>query len=859
MMSRLGNFLTAASIASLESLAVVSLANPTELNSRVGSAGQKVLVYQVVATADEGAIYQWEAANSGGASAPYVMAASGTGFWVANFGRYINQAVTIRSTLTSNSDTDGTTILGRVKVGSAAGTDQATFSHFDHGSASNYALRQNSSGNTFINAPTGGSIGFRINDSDQATLSAAGGFNLSLALVAGSSGSFVGQGSFGGSVASAAVLTLGQTNPLTGTTQTGCFVNITGTSAGTTALRGGQFSIATVAASYTVTDAVSLLASSVGKGAGSTITRATGAWIADQSNGTNNCGLFIGTSLSYTGNYALLSTSTALSQLAGKLTVTDTTNATDSATAAVVTSGGIATAKDAWFGANLTAGVSVSLNCAAGNLTALRFMAANTLRWQFIKTGTQHDFSLSAYDASGVSIDSPISIPNAAGSTMSLSRPIAAAAGVRTGSTAFDQTNAAAELLVGRTGTSAWSNTTCAYVGYADATYPLNTSGVNGELVLASRTSSSIGISFATNNAVRMSISGAGNIGIGGTAGSIAMLNVNVAGSVLSSSAQQGLRCDITGTAAATGSTVAVVGITKTTASAFTCGLAAGAYFSVSSLGAGSTITRGVGSVHEVGLGTNKAGVLIIANGGTAAFTGTWALYSESTASSRLSGILQVGGTGSISGTSRIQVTGSSSTEIVGMLMSDTAGKAWLIGSGAAVAASGNLDFYNSTDSKLRMQVTPAGLLTTSFEDATTAALSTVATLTHATSGTAATNFGSSLTFGLHSNSAVMQTAGAIDVWWTNAINASFASAVGIRSTFGAGIRYGLMVFDYSNVAIGAITAPPDMQSAQGVIFIGNRNAAPVGNPTSGGYLYVESGALKYKGIAGTTTTIAVS
>lgn len=45
--------------------------------------------------------------------------------------------------------------------------------------------------------------------------------------------------------------------------------------------------------------------------------------------------------------------------------------------------------------------------------------------------------------------------------------------------------------------------------------------------------------------------------------------------------------------------------------------------------------------------------------------------------------------------------------------------------------------------------------------------------------------------------------------------------------------------------------------SSQGVIAIGNRAAAPTANPTGGGVLYAEAGALKWRGSGGTTTTIA--
>jgi hypothetical protein len=44
-----------------------------------------------------------------------------------------------------------------------------------------------------------------------------------------------------------------------------------------------------------------------------------------------------------------------------------------------------------------------------------------------------------------------------------------------------------------------------------------------------------------------------------------------------------------------------------------------------------------------------------------------------------------------------------------------------------------------------------------------------------------------------------------------------------------------------------------------GVFFIANRTTAPSSNPTAGGILYAESGALKWRGSGGTTTTIAAA
>lgn len=45
--------------------------------------------------------------------------------------------------------------------------------------------------------------------------------------------------------------------------------------------------------------------------------------------------------------------------------------------------------------------------------------------------------------------------------------------------------------------------------------------------------------------------------------------------------------------------------------------------------------------------------------------------------------------------------------------------------------------------------------------------------------------------------------------------------------------------------------------SGSGVLFLGNATTAPTTNPTGGGILYVEAGALKFRGSSGTVTTIA--
>jgi len=60
-----------------------------------------------------------------------------------------------------------------------------------------------------------------------------------------------------------------------------------------------------------------------------------------------------------------------------------------------------------------------------------------------------------------------------------------------------------------------------------------------------------------------------------------------------------------------------------------------------------------------------------------------------------------------------------------------------------------------------------------------------------------------------------------------------------------------------ANGNIGLIGATSFGASSVGVVGIANATTVPTGNPTGGGVLYVESGALKYRGSSGTITTIA--
>lgn len=67
---------------------------------------------------------------------------------------------------------------------------------------------------------------------------------------------------------------------------------------------------------------------------------------------------------------------------------------------------------------------------------------------------------------------------------------------------------------------------------------------------------------------------------------------------------------------------------------------------------------------------------------------------------------------------------------------------------------------------------------------------------------------------------------------------------------------YCLMVEGTLNNIVLCANAEPGFNSMDGGVFLAEANVVPSGNPTGGGYLYVESGALKYRGTGGTITTM---
>jgi hypothetical protein len=71
----------------------------------------------------------------------------------------------------------------------------------------------------------------------------------------------------------------------------------------------------------------------------------------------------------------------------------------------------------------------------------------------------------------------------------------------------------------------------------------------------------------------------------------------------------------------------------------------------------------------------------------------------------------------------------------------------------------------------------------------------------------------------------------------------------------GAGSKGSIILSNYVSLLLGGTT--PGSAGGSGYIYIAEATSIPTGNPTGGGVLYVEGGALKYRSPGGTITTIA--
>ncbi|HEU5158143.1 MAG TPA: glycosyl hydrolase family 28-related protein [Streptosporangiaceae bacterium] len=100
----------------------------------------------------------------------------------------------------------------------------------------------------------------------------------------------------------------------------------------------------------------------------------------------------------------------------------------------------------------------------------------------------------------------------------------------------------------------------------------------------------------------------------------------------------------------------------------------------------------------------------------------------------------------------------------------------------------------------------------------------------------------------------VLRTNGS-DIW---ALQLKNNSTNDVELSNSAQGNHGFLIESRATAAnLSLLTGTKSYGGGVGVIFIPNRSTAPTSNPSGGGILYVEAGALKYRGSSGTVTKIA--
>lgn len=424
--------------------------------------------------------------------------------------------------------------------------------------------------------------------------------------------------------------------------------------------------------------------------------------------------------------------------VSGVATHTDATDASALGTASVVLSGGLSVAKKGIFGDSLTVSIAgqakLFLNSSTGNERGVVYQDTGSTRinW-YACTGhiTLDCFEIIPSTAAGnlnfnnaaISIDSVglVTLPNAGSTGMVIAKT--------TGTT----------LTV--SSTQASTTTTSGAVRIAGGL------GVVGGAC----------------------IDGISAFGGGSSAGN----QLKIAGNGLSGSTQNGINVAAQSTSAGTLSFNAIhVGITSA-AAAYTVGDMRGINIAQHIKGAGSTITRAVGvAIDQPTVGTNNAAYLISTGG---AWTGNWAIRSESTDPSLLSGALTVSGLltcdTSSSGITIAKVTGTtlnvSSTDDP---VSTGTGSVVLAG-GIGIAKSAFIGTSAITQALTVVAGTVGGSIQVS--DTATNAQPQVLVVDHTTSASPVAGFGAQLSFKLKSDTTSGRPAASLLAQWVSPTDAS--------------------------------------------------------------------------------------
>ena len=114
------------------------------------------------------------------------------------------------------------------------------------------------------------------------------------------------------------------------------------------------------------------------------------------------------------------------------------------------------------------------------------------------------------------------------------------------------------------------------------------------------------------------------------------------------------------------------------------------------------------------------------------------------------------------------------------------------------------------------------------------------------------------LSFEQKSSTSTNRTAATVDGAWIDSTDASRKARL-ILTAYDTAAREGLRIDTDGTGANISLFGAGSFGGGRSVVFLPNAAVVPSTNPTGGGILYCESGALKYRGSSGTITTIAAA
>jgi hypothetical protein len=650
-------------------------------------------------------------------------------------------------------------------------------------------------------------------------------------------------------------LHIGGANITGAVTSIGVRLNATVQSDVTTEADGFRSAITTAAASFTLPALYHFFATGATPGAGSTITTQAGFVVGSAMTGATNNYAFYSTLAAATGSFSLYMAGTAANYLAGRLGVgasvtsgsmVGITNTTAADKVLVVK--GAASQTGTYFEAQNSAGTMQAALDANGifrfnSLTDVSPLVGVTPDLQVNGLGNDASIGIGRFSADTV----PARLLLTKSRNTTIGSHTAVASGDTVGVVHFVSSDGTSYLQTANIGVIAEGTVT--------------TGAVPGRIVFNYANS-------AGNLTEAMRIDSAGQVGIGGTpaAGRNFVVTKNITGSVSSF----GIRVDGAIQSDVTTLAVAYRSSVSTAAASFT--LTDLLHFEapgIATPGSGSTISNQYGykSGSNMTGATNNYGFY----SDLAAASGRWNFYANGTAANYLAGRLGVGAI--LTSGAMAQVTNTTAADKV------------LVVKGAASQTGTLLDLQNSAGTVLSTfnesgqfifgnsaGISPISGVAASIQAHATTASGIASYRWSADAGSSWISLvksrggvGTYTTVNSGDTTGVILSTGADGTSFVESARIIFA----VDGTPSTGVMPGRIVFATSsasatnvermridsvgNLLVGMTTIAT---SSAKTVHIAN-GTAPTANPSGGGVLYVESGALKYRGSSGTVTTIA--